>query len=280
MSSNQNGRIQQNNKIKRAANYLSTKMPSANLANPNPVETLSTEDISYLQAYLEQIKNKKISEQTKYNNPDFFEPRNGFGMGNGVNQNLNANTGFSKQTPLNRATDIYNPLGREVPVDWRTFNNSGSMEKQFFQNPQNIEPGSRGAAPTRPGKRSQQVLNFDQPNNYYNPYEYGAKQDSLAPLVKQPYNGPYVNDPEVIKQMGVNNLDANYNCQPHIRNINVESSLLQREMTHLPGQRELTQKEINRFELLPFDPQDHRHIVWSDNMPRGGYPTRTDRLEL
>jgi hypothetical protein len=37
---------------------------------------------------------------------------------------------------------------------------------------------------------------------------------------------------------------------------------------------------MNRFELLPFDPQDTQHIIWKDNMPRGGYPTRTDRLEF
>ena len=64
-----------------------------------------------------------------------------------------------------------------------------------------------------------------------------------------------------------------------MRNVNIENSLLQKEMTHIPGQRGTTGKEINRFEQLPFNPQDPRHIVWTDNMPRGGYATRADRLE-
>ena len=79
----------------------------------------------------------------------------------------------------------------------------------------------------------------------------------------------------MINQMGISN---SHNVD-HIRNINVESRLLQQEATHLPGQKELTEREMDRFELLPFNPQNSNHIVWND-MPRGGIPTRNDRLEL
>ena len=65
-----------------------------------------------------------------------------------------------------------------------------------------------------------------------------------------------------------------------VRNVNIESSLLQHEITKTPGQRELTQQDFNRWTHLPFDPQDPKHIVWKDNMPRGGFSTRNDRLEM
>ena len=253
MSVNQIRKLPQlNNQMKNAFNYIADKMPSAQQANLNPVELLTPEEITYLQTYLQQIKVAKLNQVNRQGQ-------------RGMTSNQPINMEF------NRATDIYDPIGREVPVDVvREFNKTGrSVPKSV------AEPGSRGAASTRTGKRSQQ--NYD-PNNYYNPYEYGARQNQLGPQQKEVYTGPYNNDPNMMGQMGLEN---NRYCEQfpgQIRNVNVESSLIQREMTHLPGQRELTQKEINRFELLPFDPQDTRHIVWSD-MPRGGHPTRVDRLE-
>jgi hypothetical protein len=108
-----------------------------------------------------------------------------------------------------------------------------------------------------------------------NPYSYGAKQNSLGPLYKPEYVGPYA----VGEVFGLAPNMYMEQFPGDVRNVNIESTLLQREATHWPGQRELTSREINRFELLPYDPQDTRHIVWDDNMPRGGYPTRSDRLE-
>jgi hypothetical protein len=122
-------------------------------------------------------------------------------------------------------------------------------------------------------------LNDYETNKYYNPYEYGAKQNELGSVYKPTYTGPYNNNPDLLQEMGLSDSLYWERFPGDIRNVNLESSLLQREMTHIPGQRELTEKEINRFELLPFDPQDTRHIIWRDNMPRGGYPTRVDRIE-
>jgi hypothetical protein len=274
MNFNQPNKIKPNNNLKTSMDYLSQKMPSVNKNHPNPIETLSPDDIVYLQAYLEQIKLKKINENSRYNNPDYNEPRNSFGMNSNLPNIPNMRPGFLDSTTKNRANDIYDPLDRNVPVDWRTYNNFNAQPVVNLS----TEPGSRGAAYTRPGKRSQQNIGLDHTNNYYNPYEYGSKQNFLPPQYKSVYNGPYDIDPVILNQMGIR---GNQNHVPNnIRNINVESSLLQREMTHIPGQREITDREVNRFELLPFDPQDHRHIVWSDNMPRGGYPTRTDRLAI
>jgi hypothetical protein len=298
------GKMQLNNKLKNATDYISSKMPSANQNHPNPVETLNPEDLTYLQSYIEQIKIKKLNQKMKSNNPDYGEPRNGFGVGNGINREVASHSGFLNNIRPNRAADVYDPISREVPVDWRTYTTSNPSPSVSHQ----LEPGSRGSSNTRVGKRSQQ--NMDMMNNYslnervnhngtitpgnyivpervgstipkhyYNPYEYGAKQNSLPPTYKQPYIGPYDNDSDILINMGVPENMYQEKFPGQIRNVNVESSLLQKEMTHIPGQREITEKEINRFELLPFDPQDTRHIVWTDNMPRNGYPTRTERLE-
>lgn len=214
--------------LKASADYLAKQMPSVSHNHPNPIETLSIEDIIHLQIYLEKLKNKKLQPKKYYSN------------------------NFLDTTTQNRANDIYNPIDKEVPIpiDWKLYNTYNETPIA----PNRMEAGSRGAATTRFNKRSQQNFNTGNDNNYYNPYEYGARQDSLPTQ-----NRPMVYD--------------------HIRNINVESDLIQREQTRYPGQRILSSMETDRFELLPFDPQNSKHIVWEDNMPRGGYPTRSDRLE-
>lgn len=226
---------------------------------------LNPNQITELQNYLEKIKNEKLATERKMMNPG---------------------------PTTNRATDVFDPVRREVPVDWRNFS-----ERQPYQN-FNVQPGSRGSTCTRMGKKSDRhSLEDEQKNamfnvhngsnqrqlfdgsqkNYSNPYEYGAKQNSLDPYFQSPLLGSYNNNPELISQMGIG---SNLVPSSHIRNIDIESALLQKENTHLPGQKQLFNREVDRFERLPFDPQNHRHIVWSDNMPRGGYPTRNERLEL
>ncbi|MEM3062415.1 MAG: hypothetical protein QW303_02565 [Nitrososphaerota archaeon] len=101
--------------------------------------------------------------------------------------------------------------------------------------------------------------------DYYNPYECGAKQNLLDPCYI-PYIEPMYTD-------------FNVKFPNKIGSVNVESLMIQRKTTRLPGKRKMVEKEINRFEFLPFNPQDPDHIVWSD-MPRGGFATRNDRLEI
>lgn len=142
-------------------------------------------------------------------------------------------------------------------------------------NPQNIrqntEPGSRGSISTRNIKKTEN-------NDYYNPYEYGARQNQLGQLNKPDPKPLYNNDMDILNKMGIARDNADLKFPGNIRNVDIESSLLQKEATHLPGQREITQKDFNRFQYLPFDPQDPNHIVWND-IPRGGLPTRVDRHE-
>ena len=288
-----------NDKIKNTINYLSQQMPSSQ-GNRNPVENLTVEEIAYIQTYLEHIKANKI----KQNNQE-------------------------KRNNMNRATDVYDPIDREVPVDWRDYRlPNQQVPSRHEWNPRtkqldtpgpqlshNIpEPGSRGSISTRIGKKMSNQDGYTGTNNYnlmntrpmnagptnagpmnagptnanlamatgndyHNPYEYGARQNHLGFVKRDVVCGPYQNDPSMLNQIGLTQNQSDEKFPGQIRNVNVESYLMQKEATHLPGQREITQKEFDRFQLLPFDPQDPKHIVWND-MPRGGFPTRVDRLEL
>lgn len=109
-------------------------------------------------------------------------------------------------------------------------------------------------------KIQKKIINQD--TKYYNPYEYGPKQKLLPP--------------QYIRNTPINKINE---YTDHIRNIDVESALQQKECVKIPGQKKVMQKEMNRFHLLPYDAQDPKHIVWFDGMPRGGYSTRVDRTE-
>ena len=58
---------------------------------------LSIDDLTYLQGYLEQVKNKKLAGLQSQLQPAY---------------------------PQSRATDFTDPISRPVPVDWRTFSPS------------------------------------------------------------------------------------------------------------------------------------------------------------
>ena len=303
----------QSSKINNAANYMASAMPSADHQNSNPIDTLSIEDIKYLQIYLEKLKGEKIAQNKPHSNIIQSAP--------------NTWDQMSHLIPKSRANDMYNPLEKEVPVpiDWRAFAGSfpyphnerkshqsnnhmllddemrNFMQQMGAMGVETPEPGSRGAACTRLGKRlgSDEInrnrndiayqinpntqhgsIDFSGTTYYKNPYEYGGKDNSLGALYKKPYIGSYQNNPNSCSNLGLTTTQCSEKFPGHVRNINVESSLLQNEATHIPGQRKITETNYDRFELLPFDPQDHRHIVWSDNMPRAGVATRSERLEF
>ena len=174
-------------------------------------------------------------------------------------------------TPRFLATESFPPCGNGAGI----VNHPISQGK--FNTPTDASTGGAQSA-YRTGRRNNDRITPDGADTYYNPYEYGTRQNELGLIYQQPYIGPYADNPAHLCELGVVGYDETF--PGLIRNVNMESSLLQREMTHTPGQRANTDVEINRFNLLPFDPQDTRHIVWKDNMPRGGYPSRADRLEL
>ena len=199
----------------------------ANLGFFDYINSLTVDDIAYIQILLQKIKENKNIKSSRVE--EFKDPTGKF-------------------LKSNRATEIYDPLNRGNPVDWRVYH------KNIDEN--NNEPDARGGYGTRKGKKSQ--FDYAPDKNYYNPYEYGIRQNCLS----QPHIEEF-----------------NYHGDPNtgLKDVNVESCLIQREMTHYPGQRGSNIAETDRFQLLPFDPQDHKHIVWSDNMPRGGYATRKEK---
>ena len=194
-----------------AIDYLARQIPNKKSDNNRtPLDNLDPDDITYIQAYLEQVKVAKINQGAVQNNTKYCKTKHDLPV---------------KINPLNKRS------------------NNGSQK------------------------------------NYPNPYSYGARQNEFGSIYKPTYTGPYTSDQGLLNEMGLDNNLYWETFPGDTRNVNLESVLLQKEMTHLPGQRVLTGEEINRFELLPFDPQDTSHIIWRDNMPRGGYPTRIDRLE-
>jgi hypothetical protein len=264
-------RLHPNNHLRQALNSIAGKMPGARNGGENPVDSLNPDEISYLQAYLEQVKIDKINKLArapikKYctNNKPINTWSNSINYGACIPKGIDVqpaipgqdNQSIVNTIPNNRTTDIYDPDDRGVP-----------------------EPGFRGATTTRKGKKGYDI---NQSNDYCNPYEYGSRQNELGSVYKPTYTGPYTvdNNPDLLSEIGLSENLYFEKFPGDVRNVNVESTLLQKELTHGPGQRRLTETELNRFELLPFDPQDVRHIVWKDNMPRNGYPTRTDRLEM
>lgn len=296
--------LELNPRLSYALSDLSGKMPSVKSENhqdrsSNPISSLQPDEISYIQAYLEQVKVNKINSHARQNNNKYCqsvgtarlvgtvqsdtrtggsnELSNVVGMSSNSSQNL---------TYAPTYTDRWNePIVRETPIP-----TTRTMDANYRSS--NLPTDSRGAVSTRQ-RRADIIQNGIQnmsitaqnqndtqyQNSYHNPYEYGSRQNEFGSIYKPTYTGPYNNNPDLLDEMGINPGMYWETFPGDVRNVNLESSLLQREMTHTPGQRELTERELNRFDLLPFDPQDTRHIIWKDNMPRGGYPTRTDRLE-
>lgn len=94
-------------------------------------------------------------------------------------------------------------------------------------------------------------------DNYHNPYEYGSKQNILDTRDRFTYDIDFV--PNVKKE------------------IDIENFLRSCNNPDLSTKKSVTEMEAYRFNQLPFNPQNVDNIVWSDNMPRGGYATRNDR---
>lgn len=257
--------------VKDSMNYIASQMPSFDKYATNPIENLSIDDIIYLQTYLEKIKSSKQMSGAQRAQPTSRQVGSGQ-WPNGQRSNVQQ-VGNGQQMPnaaiqRNRATDIYNPLGLQNPVDWRDLTSRTQEHERQMPN-QSYEPGPRGATQTRSARRSD--------SDYYNPYEYGARQNGLGPTHREAYNGPYSIDPQHQIELPASQLYEKFPGQ--IRNVNIENSLLQSEPNRLPGQRIATEREMDRFQMLPFNPQNPDNIVWADNMPRGGYASRTDRID-
>lgn len=86
-----------------------------------------------------------------------------------------------------------------------------------------------------------------------NPYEYGGQQTTFEQSLLQYYDADIMRD------------------------INTETKLLQKELTHTPGQKSKNKIIDDRLSLIQY-PTNVNNIVWKDNMPpRGGMTTRIDK---
>ena len=116
-------------------------------------------------------------------------------------------------------------------------------------------------------------------NHYRNPYEYGAPQRdrSFGLIQRGRHLGPYSSNDEMMAKMGLSRRDYVDEFGNGIRNVNVESPLIQGELGRAPRRNNVTQQDVSgyAFNQLPFDPQK---VVWEDNYPLGGVSTRVDRL--
>lgn len=247
-----------NQKMTNATTYLSSKLDRTS------IDVLDPNEITYIQAYLEQIKIVKLNSNPGQNTKPVVSNRD-------RNQvQVEFRNGHGSGTPQHY-----------VDRSWST----NAPNSNQFQQQTSLTNDLRPNSSTRFGKKTANNDYYNDNVNvnstsYYNPYEYGSKQNQLPPTHHIPYTGPYENNPTISGPMGLTDNLYSEKFPGKVRNVNVESTLMQREMTHLPGQREITESEVNRFELLPFDPQDTKHIVWTDNMPRGGYSSRNAKLEL
>lgn len=173
---------------------------------------------------------------------------------------------------------------REVRSSERPMYHNPSCTNSKFINSLPSHPEDRilsvSSTTTRMGKRS------DKP--YFNPYEYGSRQNLLQSTFNQRVmenNYEYktnlnpIPSQSVMNDLGLNNQIMSERFPGNIRNVDVESALIHSPSFHFPGQRQSSSIAIDRFDLLPFDPQDINHLIWKDNMPRGGVPTRNDRNE-
>ncbi len=129
-------------------------------------------------------------------------------------------------------------------------------------------------------------------NVFHNPYSYGSPQNEFG-MITQNRNigiGGTLPNLDLVEQDRVMRLGTNScvsvsnpNANPNpmgIRNVALESPLITGENSRInPKQSGISMIELNRFEQLPWNPQEVAHIVFKNGMPRGGISTRIDKLE-
>jgi hypothetical protein len=123
------------------------------------------------------------------------------------------------------------------------------------------------------GKKTE--INGTTVNSYSNPYEYSANQNERSFGMVRPLS-------RIESACGVTRSPKQDMCCNGIRNVTLESPLLQGELGRTPRKSEVSQYDLTQFHFnyLPWNPQNVAHIVWADNMPQPGYNTRIDRLNM
>ena len=280
------------NKIQNSLNYLAS--PMFNTSSNNPINELNIDDITYIQAYLEKIKTEKINSQ-KYINKNFTNNigyRNSEPTRNGKknNQSYNLFENNIQQPTIQDPYNYHNPyeygnkqnimkVNRDLPecesfqrnLRNNRFQNDRLSENNIFSNDLkdiNVESSlQRNMIPSG-------IQNVSSDNLSRSDRLSSEAANSTLPLTKA--QGQY---PQIIYREAIDYLGG---CEG-MHSIPAAPPILQ-----MTKQRMNKEKEIDRFNILPYDPQDTNHIIWndkqnlyskcSDNISRG-HPTRNDRLD-
>ena len=178
-----------NQQQRQALNYLAQKM-HPNIENP--LDHLSSDEISYLQVYLEQMKKNRLDQKMILKR----DPAQCLPGGGVSSQQINAtrldetrsiHNNFHQQMvppnqpPMKRINDFVEPVQRDVPVPLNFRDHRDQQNNRTWQiTPANSNvPLDRGSIATNIGKKSDRT--------YHNPYEYGAKQDVIGSLYQPTY---------------------------------------------------------------------------------------------
>ena len=247
------------------------------------VNDLTLDEIDFLQRYVQQIRYNKSQTQAVNNRP---MSRNPVCTNKDFIQSIRSN-------PSDRMIPALTPnqSGYQTQSSSQSGYQTQSSNQSGYQTQASNQSGyqtqasntdrilSVPSSTTRMGKRS------DTP--YFNPYEYGSRQNSMQSVFNQrtmqnDFQMAQTSLPteDMINQLGLDQRSLNEKFPGNVRNIDVESALIHTQSFHTPGQRQTSSVALDRFELLPFDPQDVNHIIWRDGMPRGGVPSRNDREEM
>lgn len=106
---------------------------------------------------------------------------------------------------------------------------------------------------------SDPTMNINHVSDYHNPYEYGSRQNIMLPTYYQNFDNNLYQSNENKKN---NDLPTIIDTSQPKKNISLLS-------------RHFDDNFMNSPKI-----QNENPIVWADNMPRGGYSTRTDKLDM
>ena len=262
---------------------------------PTPAidNNLSIHEITDLQNYLEQLKLNRLRQYQE-------QPPNKSCYGScRVDQDREIQNIFHRQAltgaptpttpglPLTRQYGIDELNNRELPVPVHNLPSQTKQGKRtdYYQNSQMNQNSQAYQNPQVYQQANQNPQTYQNAPNqgiqmFTNKYDHGAPQQEFGMITRGQHIGPYELDNPMMQRMGMNEEQFYGQIPNGIRNIDVESNLRNKEIARQPRQSGLAQVEVNRFENLPWDPQDTRHIVFEDNMPRGGLSTRVDRFDL
>ena len=229
-------------------------------------ETLNPQELSYLQNNLDKIKKNKLQSTRQNNKLNNVTPSN-IPQQHQTQKFVREPIAYCINLADKDIQRNQNPVQGLLP-------SAGMYNLQENINIRELStPIFNAPVPTNLGKKKTNNL------DYYNPYEYSGKQQEFGMLERDIHLGPYGINEDLLDYMGIDAQEYIERFPNGIRNVNVESAMKYGEISRNPKQSGLSMVELNRFNFLPWDPQDYRHIIRPDGYPQAGINTRLDKLE-